>query len=546
MRTVWRVAIAVAAGARKITDLAGLLVIVAVAIACVIQFPHPKKWDAFSTVAAIQHWSAVVMGPVARFFEMKWPPVNTVGRLMPLALIPLVLMARAIVHGACGRVSGWARAALARPVRRVRTREAVATPPAVRVDAVPLTAFAPAPAAAPHVASRTPPAVATPDVPVPMAAVAPPAAPTPLAAGPAGPPPAEPAMAVQGTVAAESIPLSTFLAIGKAGARAGVVNDPTMDDISGQATVDGRAPTMEGRSSTVPSVRPRSGGGRIPTRIGRYDVIEELGRGAMGVVYKGYDPQIGRTVAIKTILSGALNEEGLEAYKQRFFREAKACGQLSHPNIVAVHDLTEDDTGQPCLVMEFVDGFTLERLVAQDRLPLGQAVETVSQVADALGFAHDRNVIHRDVKPANILVTRSGRAKLTDFGIAKVQGAKLTQTGQLIGTPAFMSPEQFMGLAVDRRSDIFSLGAVLYWLCTNEKPFPGETITAIAYKVVQTAPVPARQLNPALPIDIDSILSRCLAKSADDRYQTGAELVADLEAFRQGRPLSARRGSAAS
>jgi len=276
-------------------------------------------------------------------------------------------------------------------------------------------------------------------------------------------------------------------------------------------------------------------------RIGRYEVIQELGRGSMGAVYKARDPQIGRVVAVKIILTANLSPTELEQYKQRFHREAQAAGQMSHPGIVTIHDIAEDNSGQPYLVMEFIEGTALDRLLAPpaERLPLAQSFDIGIQVAQALDYAHRRGVIHRDIKPANILVAQDGRAKIADFGIAKLAGAQLTQAGQLMGTPAFMSPEQFSGGAVDARSDLFSLGATLYWMFTGEKPFAGDTLTAVSFKVVYTAPVPARQLNPALPAGLDTALARCLAKTPADRYPTCHDLAADLEAIKWGKTIAA-------
>ncbi len=277
-------------------------------------------------------------------------------------------------------------------------------------------------------------------------------------------------------------------------------------------------------------------------RIGRYDLLGELGRGSMGAVWKARDPQIDRIVAIKIILTANLSSQELEQFKQRFQREARAAGRMSHPGIVTVYDISEDEVGQPYLVMEYVEGTPLDRLMnpGAERLPFKQALEIGIQVARALDYAHRRGVIHRDIKPANILLTRDSFAKIADFGIAKLAGTQLTQTGHLLGTPAFMSPEQFGGTSVDGRCDIFSLGAVLYWMCTGEKPFAGDTLTAVSFKIVYTAPIPARQLNPSLPAELDTVLDRCLAKNPDDRYATGAALAADLEAIKTGRPIAAR------
>jgi serine/threonine-protein kinase len=273
-------------------------------------------------------------------------------------------------------------------------------------------------------------------------------------------------------------------------------------------------------------------------RIGRYEVIEELGRGAMGAVFKARDPQIGRTVAIKIILTANLSPADLEQYKLRFQREAQAAGQMSHPGIITIHDIAEDEAGQPFLVMEFVEGTGLDRLLAQSGpLPLDRSLGLAVQVAEALDYAHQRGVVHRDIKPANILLTADGRAKIADFGIAKLAGVQMTQTGQMMGTPAFMSPEQFSGGAVDARSDLFSLGAMLYWMLTGEKPFGGESLTVVSFRVVYTAPIPARRVNPALPPEVDTVLSRALAKNPADRYASCREFAADLKALREGRMI---------
>jgi serine/threonine-protein kinase len=274
-------------------------------------------------------------------------------------------------------------------------------------------------------------------------------------------------------------------------------------------------------------------------RIGRYEVVSELGRGSMGAVYKARDPQIGRTVAIKIILTANLSAEALEQYKQRFMREAQAAGQMSHPGIVTIHDIAEDASGQPFLVMEFIEGIGLDRLLVPgaERLPVERCLDIGIQVAEALEYAHRRGVVHRDIKPANILLTHDGRAKIADFGIAKLAGVQLTQTGQMMGTPAFMSPEQFSGGAVDARSDLFSLGAMLYWMLTGEKPFGGESLTVVSFRVVYTEPIPANRINPALPPELETVLARCLAKNPADRYASCRELAEDLKAIQGGRAI---------
>jgi class 3 adenylate cyclase len=282
-------------------------------------------------------------------------------------------------------------------------------------------------------------------------------------------------------------------------------------------------------------------------RIGRYEILNELGRGAMGAVYQARDPQIGRIVAIKVIMVGNQPAEVLDDYKQRFYREAQTAGQMSHPGIVTIYDMAESEDGNPYLVMEFVEGTTLDKLLAPKKpgeslgpgpMSLKQKLDIAAQVADALDYAHRRKVIHRDIKPANILVTPEGKAKIADFGIAKMAGTQMTHTGLLVGTPAFMSPEQITGSEIDSRSDIFSFGVLAYWMLTGKRPFPGDAITQIAYKVVHAPPVPIRELNPDLPTDIEPVIFKCLAKKVDDRYATARDLAADLEALKARQTLA--------
>ena len=274
-------------------------------------------------------------------------------------------------------------------------------------------------------------------------------------------------------------------------------------------------------------------------RIGRYEILEELGRGAMGVVYRARDTQIGRIVALKIILTKSGPPAEVEHYKQRFQREAQAAGRLSHPGIVTLHDIAVDSEGQPYIVMEFIEGQPLNHLLSSPAdKNLDHLLEIAIQVARALDYAHHAGVVHRDIKPENIMITRDGRAKITDFGIAKVAGAELTQEGMSLGTPSYMSPEQIRGSTVDARADIFSLGAVLYWMCTGQKPFTGDSVTTITFRVVFQDPAGPHTVNPNLPPDLDRVLSRCLAKNPADRYLSCAELAGDLEALRAGRPLA--------
>lgn len=266
-------------------------------------------------------------------------------------------------------------------------------------------------------------------------------------------------------------------------------------------------------------------------RIGRYDILEELGRGAMGVVYKGLDPTIGRTVAIKTISSISAGPE-MDQYRERFLVEARSAGRLNHPGIVSVYDVADDDLGRPALVLEFVEGSPFDKLVVEKPMSLMQMLDILAQIARALAHAHGHGIIHRDVKPSNIMVTAEGVAKLSDFGIAKMDGTGLTMAGQVLGTPAFMSPEQCTGSPLDSRSDIFSLGAVIYAVATGKRPFTGDTFTSVAYNVVHEMPIPPTRVNPDLPAELDRIIWRCMAKAPADRYTSAAETAADLDRLR--------------
>ena len=274
-----------------------------------------------------------------------------------------------------------------------------------------------------------------------------------------------------------------------------------------------------------------------PNKIGRYEILGELGHGAMGTVYRAKDPAMDRVVALKTIISLALAGENGNDFRDRFFREARAAGSLTHPGIVPVFDVGEHD-GSPYLVMEFISGKTLADAMRRgDRLSLDRVCELGQKIAEALGYAHQHGVVHRDIKPANILLTSKEahgieRPKITDFGVAKLAAGHTTLTGQIVGTPAFMAPEQFTGATIDGRADIFSLGVVLYWMATGEQPFPGESITAVSYKVVHTEPVPPRKLNPSVPLKLESIILKCLAKNPDERYSTGEELARELGELR--------------
>lgn len=274
-------------------------------------------------------------------------------------------------------------------------------------------------------------------------------------------------------------------------------------------------------------------------RFGRYEILTELGRGAMGIVYKARDPKINRVVAVKTVsLSGQPPEEELD-YRERFFREAEAAGRLSHPGIVTIYDVGEEpETRAPYIVMEYVAGQSLDKLLlarGDHKLPSETALQVTLELAEALDCAHGQGVVHRDLKPANILVTEDGHVKIADFGVAKLNLANRTLAGRTLGTPAYMSPEQLNDEPVDGRSDLFSLGVVLYTVLTGYRPFQGNSAMTVAYKVVNRDPVPATVLDTELPPGLDYIISRAIAKDPDQRYQRGMEMVLDIQDLQQGR-----------
>src|SRR5262245_8021551 len=269
--------------------------------------------------------------------------------------------------------------------------------------------------------------------------------------------------------------------------------------------------------------------------LGRYQIIDQIGAGAMGAVDRAKDPMMGRTVAIKTILAHAIEGPQAAEFRERFVREAQAAGRLAHPSIVTMYDVA-DQGGTPFLVMEFVEGQTLQSVLESGaRMPIERACDIGIQIAEGLHYAHQNGVIHRDIKPANVLLTSDGRAKIADFGVARLADAQVTATGQLLGTPAFMAPEQFVGGPIDGRADLFAAGVVLYWMVTGDKPFAGDSILAVQYKVVHTEPVPPRKLNPAVPQSLETVILKSLAKDPAQRYQSGIDLANDLRVVRTGR-----------
>jgi eukaryotic-like serine/threonine-protein kinase len=264
--------------------------------------------------------------------------------------------------------------------------------------------------------------------------------------------------------------------------------------------------------------------------LGRYQVEKELGKGAMGVVYLGKDPKIGRVVAIKTMaLSQEFDADELADVKERFFREAETAGRLNHPNIVTIYDAGEEHD-LAYIAMELLKGRDLVPYTKPAALlPLPKVISLVERVADALGYAHRQNVVHRDIKPGNIMWDPDADAlKVTDFGIARITDSSKTKTGMVLGTPSYMSPEQLAGRKIDGQSDIFSLGVTLYQLCSGSLPFSGDSMTQLMFKIANEPPLDIVSINPALPECLVEIINRALAKDVADRFATAAEMAQAL------------------
>ncbi len=274
----------------------------------------------------------------------------------------------------------------------------------------------------------------------------------------------------------------------------------------------------------------------MPQKLGKYEVRRELGRGAMGVVYEGFDPGIARRVALKTVRKDQLEKDEALELLSRFRREAQAAGRLNHPNIVAIYEYGEDE-GTAFIAMEFVEGRELKDYFDHtERFPLAEVSRLMGELLGALEHAHGNGIVHRDIKPANIFLLKDGRLKVGDFGIARIESSNLTQAGSVLGTPAYMSPEQFMGQTVDGRSDLFSAGVLLYQFLTGEKPFTGQ-LTTIMHKVLKEEPIAPSELNVQVPRPFDAVVRKALAKRPDERFQSAGEFARALQTAISSTPV---------
>jgi serine/threonine-protein kinase len=270
--------------------------------------------------------------------------------------------------------------------------------------------------------------------------------------------------------------------------------------------------------------------------IGKYELRGQLGRGAMGVVYEAFDTVIERKVALKLLRTDVFAAEQLADVRARFKREAHSAGKLSHPNIVTIFDYGEHD-GAPFIVMDLMSGQELSRrLEAGARLPIAETVKIITDLLAALAYAHEYGVVHRDIKPSNLFLLRDGTLKVVDFGVARIESSELTETGAILGTPAYMSPEQFLGLPVDGRSDLFSVGVILYNLLTGDRPFAGSP-TTIMQKVLRQEPIDPTALNPMLAADWDTVIKRALAKKPEQRFQTARQFADAIRFVMEGKAL---------
>ena len=267
-------------------------------------------------------------------------------------------------------------------------------------------------------------------------------------------------------------------------------------------------------------------------KIGKYQIIEELGKGAMGVVYKAFDPDINREVAIKTIRIHMISEDlEKEEIMKRFLREAQAAGKLQHPNIITIYDIGRENN-MAYIVMQYIEGSSLQKMISSgEKYAVHRIIQLMSDLCDALSFAHQNGIVHRDIKPANILIDKNGKPYIVDFGVVHIEASTMTQEGTTIGTPSYMSPEQVMGKKIDNRSDVFSLGAILYELLTSKKPFGSESITTVIYRIIHEEPPSLTDVKQDVPPGFQHIINKALAKNPEGRYQTCNELSAELKAL---------------
>ena len=286
---------------------------------------------------------------------------------------------------------------------------------------------------------------------------------------------------------------------------------------------------------------------QAPATVGRYRITGELGRGAMGAVYRGVDPKLDRTVAIKMISSAMTGGDDRDEILARFEREARVSARLQHPNVVAVYDVGAEGD-ELYLVMELIDGDTLSHRLARGQFPpVPEALEMIAQAADALAAAHEAGIIHRDIKPGNLLITKAGRVKVTDFGVAKAVGEKmeLTRTGMMVGSPAYMSPEQVKGMVLDGRSDLFSLGVVLYELLLHRKPFPADTVTTLVYQILHEDPLKDVPIPDAVSQDLADFIRWTLGKDRESRVPDARTFASRARALAAGQPLMRTEASEA-
>ncbi|MCY3018185.1 MAG: serine/threonine-protein kinase [Planctomycetota bacterium] len=278
-----------------------------------------------------------------------------------------------------------------------------------------------------------------------------------------------------------------------------------------------------------------------PRHFARYEIIREIGRGAFGIVYRARDPQLGRDVALKVLIAG---EQASESLIKRFHAEAQAAAKLRHPNIVPIHDVGIHD-GKHYFTADFIEGATLEKLL-KEKLPTTQIVRLMTEIASAIQHAHEHGIVHRDIKPGNVLIDASGRAMVTDFGLARnvEVESSLTRSGDVVGTPAYMSPEQAAGRVaeVEERSDVYALGVLLYEMLTGHPPFQSNSLVALLRAVIEDEPVSPRTLNPKADRDLETICLKCLEKEKARRYRTAAALVEDLNGGGGGADCGAGSG----